>query len=57
MGPNFKSNLRSDKSNEEEEKEMNLCADGCTKAKLFSVLMDRKIQGEQVHISISHFHL
>lgn len=35
MGPNFKGNLRSDKRNEEEEKEMNLCADGYTKVKLF----------------------
>lgn len=39
MGPNFKSNLQSDKRNEEE---MNLCADGCTKVKLFSVLMNRQ---------------
>lgn len=42
MGPNSKSNLRSDKRNEEEEKEMNLCADAHTKAKLFSVLTNRQ---------------
>lgn len=36
---------------------MNLCADQCTKAKLFSVLNEQtsKTQGEQDRISISHF--